>query len=173
MRGLRTAATVAAAVALAAGAGTGVASAAAPAGAGECQPGTLKATTTDAGGSQHGMNHSGTYLRVQNTGKVACAISGYPGLALEGAGHTALRTTVRHGDTYFAKDPGVHRVTLKPGQSAYADLVWTHTGANTAHAKSLQISPTGSNAHSVVPFDQEVDNGTLSVTAWSAKLPAS
>ncbi|MFH8409037.1 DUF4232 domain-containing protein [Streptomyces sp. NPDC018019] len=174
MRGLRTAAAVAAAVALTAGAGAGVASAAGagPAGAGECQPGTLKATTTDAGGSQAGMNHAGTYLRVQNTGGTTCAISGYPGLALEGAGHTALKTEVRHGDTYFAKDPGVHRVTLKPGRSAYADLVWTHTGADTAPAKFLQISPTGSNAHNVVPFDQEVDNGTLSVTAWSAKLPA-
>ncbi|MFI0262588.1 DUF4232 domain-containing protein [Streptomyces sp. NPDC017056] len=175
MRGLRTAAAVAAAVALAAGTGAGAASAAGTgqAGAAPCQPGTLKVTTTDAGGSQAGMNHAGTYLRVVNTGTSTCSFSGYPGLALEGAGHTALKTRVRQGDTYFAKDPGVHRVTLKPGKSAYADLVWTHTGAGTAHAKYLQVSPTGSNSHSVIPFDQEVDNGTLSVTAWSPKLPTS
>ncbi|MFH8347357.1 DUF4232 domain-containing protein [Streptomyces sp. NPDC018045] len=172
MRGLRTAAAVAA---LAAGASTGVASAAdsGAAGAGACQPGTLKVTTTDAGGSQAGMNHAGTYLRMENTGKSTCTVSGYPGLALEGAGHTGLRTRARHGDTYFAQDPGAHPVTLAPGKSAYADLVWTHTGANTAHAKYLQVSPTGGNGHDVLPFDQEVDNGTLSVTAWSAKLPTS
>ncbi|MFJ9408351.1 DUF4232 domain-containing protein [Streptomyces sp. NPDC101393] len=173
MRALRTAVTLAAAAALAAGAGVGVASAAnsGASGAGECQPGTLRATTTSAGGSQVGMNHVGVYLKVVNTGKSACTFSGYPGLALEAAGHTALKTTARHGDTYFAQDPGVHKVTLKPGGAAYADMVWTHTGASTAHAKYLQISPTGSNAHSVVAFDQDVDNGTLAVTAWSAARP--
>ncbi|MEV5593708.1 DUF4232 domain-containing protein [Streptomyces sp. NPDC052496] len=173
MRGLRTAAAVAAAAALATGVSTGAASAAGagPAGAGACQPGTLKVSTTDAGGSQAGMNHAGTYLRMENVGKSTCTISGYPGLALEGAGHTAIKTQARHGDTYFAKDPGVHPVTLAPGKSAYADLVWTHTGANTAYAKYVQVSPRGGNGHNVLPFDQEVDNGTLSVTAWSAKLP--
>ncbi|MFI7099169.1 DUF4232 domain-containing protein [Streptomyces sp. NPDC050161] len=173
MRGLRTALIATAAVALAGGMTAGVASAATTgaSAAGACQPGTLKVSTTPGDGSQSGMNHAGTYLKVKNTGKTACSFSGYPGLALEGKGHTALKTTARHGDTYFAKDPGVHKVTLKPGQAAYADLVWTHTGASTAHAKYLQVSPTGSNSHSVISFDQEVDNGTLSVTAWSAKLP--
>ncbi|MGW7486133.1 DUF4232 domain-containing protein [Streptomyces sp. NPDC054786] len=177
IRGLRTVATVTAAVALAAGASAGIASAAGTAGsgaaaAGECEPGTLKATTTSAGSSQAGMNHAGTYLKVTNTGESACAISGYPGLALEGAGHTALKTTAHHGDTYFAKDPGAHQVTLKPGKSAFADLVWTHAGPSSAQAKYLQVSPTGSNSHSVVAFDNAVDGGALSVTAWSAKLPS-
>ncbi|MGW1787889.1 DUF4232 domain-containing protein [Streptomyces tubercidicus] len=172
MRGLRTAATIAAAVALCAGAGAGVASAAGSgATAGSCQPGTLKVTTTDAGSSQVGMNHQGTYLKVTNTGNSTCAISGYAGLALEGAGHTAIDTTPKHGDTYFAKDPGVHQVTLKPGKSAYADLVWTHVGPS-EKAKYLQVSPTGSNSHSIVAFDNDVDGGALSVTAWSAKLPS-
>ncbi|MFF3542941.1 DUF4232 domain-containing protein [Streptomyces platensis] len=174
MRGLRTAATVAAAVALCAGAGAGVASAAGSgaSAAGACQPGTLKVTTTDAGSGQAGMNHEGTYLKVTNTGSGTCAISGYPGLALEGAGHTAIKTTAHHGDTYFAKDPGVHQVTLKPGKSAYADLVWTHAGPSSAQAKYLQVAPTGSNAHSVVGFDKAVDGAALSVTAWSATPPS-
>ncbi|MFJ3950409.1 DUF4232 domain-containing protein [Streptomyces sp. Je 1-4] len=175
-RGLRTAATVAAAVALVAGASAGVASAAGTAGSGAaadvCRPGTLKVTTTDAGSGQAGMNHEGTYLKVTNTGNSTCAIGGYPGLALEGAGHEAIKTTAHHGDTYFAKDPGMHGVTLKPGKSAYADLVWTHAGPSSAKAKYLQVSPTGSNAHSVVAFDKEVDGGELEVTAWSAKLPS-
>lgn len=175
IRGLRTAATVTAAVALAVGAGAGMASAAGAAGsgaAGSCAPGTLKVTTTSAGSSQVGMNHEGTYLKVTNTGTSTCAISGYPGLALEGAGHTALKTTPHHGDTYFAKDPGAHGATLKPGKSAFADLVWTHAGPSSAQAKYLQVSPTGSNSHSVVAFDKAVDGGKLSVTAWSATPPS-
>jgi hypothetical protein len=174
MRALRTALTLAAAAALAAGVGVGVASATTSGGsaAAECQPGTLVAKPTSEGGNQAGMNHAGVYLKVVNTGKTACTFSGYPGLALEGAGHTALKTKVRHGDTYFAQDPGVHPITLGAGKAAYADLVWTHTGASTAKAKYLQISPTGSNAHSVVAFDQDVDNGTLAVTAWSKTRPA-
>ncbi|MEI5132425.1 DUF4232 domain-containing protein [Streptomyces libani] len=86
-RGLRTA-TVAAALALVAGASAGVASAAGTAGPGAaadvCRPGTLKVTTTDAGSSQVGMNHEGTYLKVTNTGNSTCAIGGYPGAGAGG-----------------------------------------------------------------------------------------
>ncbi|MBL1118223.1 DUF4232 domain-containing protein [Streptomyces sp. 110] len=137
----------------------------------ECQPGTLRGTLDDAGTSQAGMNHRGTFLKVTNTGDETCVISGYAGVALEGAGHTAIKTTARHGSTYFATDPGTHPITLAPGKSAWADLVWTTTGAGTAHAKYLQISPTGSNSHSTVAFNQDLDNGTLSLTAWSTKPP--
>ncbi|WP_413800072.1 DUF4232 domain-containing protein [Streptomyces iranensis] len=137
----------------------------------ECQPGTLRGTLDSAGTSQAEMNHRGTFLKVTNTGDETCVISGYAGVALEGAGHTAIKTTARHGSTYFATDPGTHPITLAPGKSAWADLVWTTTGAGTAHAKYLQISPTGSNSHSTVAFNQDLDNGTLSFTAWSAKPP--
>jgi hypothetical protein len=154
--------------------GTGTAFAATPAAASApaCQPGSLKAVVTTAGTSQEDMNHQGTFLKVTNVGKKSCKLAGgYAGLALEGAGHKALRTTVDHGRTRFTKDPGKHTVTLKHGASAWADLVWTHTGAGTAHAKYLQISPTGSNAHHTVAFNQPVDHGVLTVTAWSAKRP--
>ncbi|WP_240529194.1 DUF4232 domain-containing protein [Streptomyces antioxidans] len=137
----------------------------------ECQPGTLKGTLDSAGTSQAEMNHRGTFLKVTNTGDETCVISGYAGLALEGAGHTAIKTTTRHGSTYFATDPGTHPITLAPGKSAWADLVWTTTGADTAHAKYLQISPTGSNSHSTVTFSKDLDNGTLSLTAWSPEPP--
>ncbi|MFF3743326.1 DUF4232 domain-containing protein [Streptomyces kronopolitis] len=175
IRGLRTAVTTTAAVVLAAGASAGIATAAGTGGSGAaaasaCAPGTLKVTTTTAGSGQAGMSHEGTYLKVTNTGKSNCAISGYPGLALEGAGHSAIKTKVHRGDTYFAKDPGAHRVTLKPGKSAYADLVWSHAGPS-AKAKYLQVSPTGSNAHGILPFTNDVDGGSLSVTAWSATPP--
>lgn len=176
MRIARMTVAAAATAALLGGAGAGVAAAApdhaAATASSECQPGTLKATTNDGLDShQHGMNHVGTYLQVKNTGDSTCTLKGYPGLALEKSGHKSAKTDVRHGDTYFAQDPGSHGVKLKPGASAYADLEWTHTGAHAVHAKHLQISPTGSNAHSVVSFDQVVDQGQLNVTAWSAKAP--
>ncbi|AEW98845.1 DUF4232 domain-containing protein [Streptantibioticus cattleyicolor] len=175
MRRLLTAAAVASAVAATGLLGAGAATAAVTAphtGAAACQPGTLKAAVDPSGPEQAGMNHQGTLLRLTNTGTTTCAFSGYAGLALEGAGHSAIPTTVRHGSTYFAQDPGVRQVTLRPGASAWADLVWTHVGQDTVHAKYLQISPTGSNAHSTVAFAQDLDGGRLSVTAWSASKPA-
>jgi hypothetical protein len=133
-----------------------------------CQPGTLKAVVT---GTQAEMSSFGTVLKVTNTGKAICTISGYAGLALEGSGHKAIKTTVKHGSTYFTKNPGAHTVTLKHGQSAYADLAWTRTGTHTANAKYLQIAPTGSNSHSTVGFSHPLDNGVLTETAWSTSRP--
>ena len=176
MRHLLSVAAVVGAAALVGGLGAGAANAAdthpATSHSAACQPGSLKVVLDSAGQEQAGMSHEGTFLRVTNTGKTTCTFRGYPGLALEGTGHTALKTTARRGSTYFMQNPGIHPVTLKSGASAWADLVWTHTGARTAHAKYLQISPTGSNSHSTVAFNQDVDNGTLSVTAWSAKAPS-
>jgi hypothetical protein len=175
MRRLLSTAAVASAVALLGGLGAGVATAAdthsVRTNSAACQPGSLTVVLDSAGQEQAGMSHGGTFLRATNTGKTTCTFSGYAGLALEGAGHTALKTTVNRGTTYFMQDPGIHPVTLKPGASAWADLVWTHTDAGTAHAKYLQVSPTGSNSHSTVAFDEDVDNGTLDVTAWTAQLP--
>jgi hypothetical protein len=136
-----------------------------------CQPGTLVGSLTTDGTHQEGMNHQGTLMRLTNSGKTTCTFSGYAGLALETSQHAALQTTVTHGSTYFAADPGVHTVTLKPGASAWADLAWTHIGENTANAGYLQISPTGSNSHATVAFAQPVDNGALTETAWSSTKP--
>jgi hypothetical protein len=174
MRGLRTAISAAAGVLLAAGVSAGVASAAGDhaAAAEACQPGTLISSISRAGDPQTGMNHEGVHLRVENTGKTACIISGYPGLALEGAGHTAIKTTVQHGDTYFEKDAGAHEITIQPGKAAYADMAWTHLGQSTAHVKYVQISPTGGSAHTTVGFVEDIDKGALSVTAWSLTPPS-
>ncbi|MFF9479662.1 DUF4232 domain-containing protein [Streptomyces sp. NPDC014733] len=173
MRGLRIAAFASAAVAVAAVTGAGVASAS-PAGAtatAACAPGTLKVSQAPLPEGSAGMMHAGFYLVAKNTGKSTCTFQGYPGLALEGKGHTAINTVVHHGDTYYAKNPGVHEVTLKPGKAAYANIEWTHSGANAAKAKYLQASPTGSNSHSVISLDDAVDNHKLNVTAWAAKKP--
>ncbi|MBZ6136689.1 DUF4232 domain-containing protein [Streptomyces olivaceus] len=99
------------------------------------------------------MNRAGTFLKLTNTGNDACVLSGYAGLALEGGGHAALPTQTGHGDTYFAADPGRHDVTLQAGDSAHVNLVWTHTGAETAAAHHLQMSPTGGSAHSTVAIE--------------------
>ncbi|MER7024620.1 MULTISPECIES: DUF4232 domain-containing protein [Streptomyces] len=173
MRGLRIAAFASAAVAVAAVTGAGVASAA-PAGAtatAACAPGTLKVSQAPLPEGSGGMNHAGLYLVAKNTGKTACTLKGYPGLALEGKGHTGLKTVVQHGNTWYAKNPGVHAITLQPGKAAYANLAWTHSGADAAKAKYLQVSPTGSNAHGVIALDDLVDNHKLDVTAWAAKKP--
>ncbi|MGW1839098.1 DUF4232 domain-containing protein [Streptomyces sp. BBFR2] len=175
MRGLRIAAFASAAVAVAAVTGAGVASAspadATATAASACAPGTLKVGKAYLPEGSGGMNHAGIYLVAKNTGKKTCVIKGYPGLALEGKGHSGLKTSVHHGNTYYSKDGGARAITLKPGKAAYANLAWTHSGANAAQAKYLQVSPTGSNAHGVIALDDLVDNHKLDVTAWAAKKP--
>ncbi len=118
------------------------------------------------------MNHEGTYLRFENTSGKTCALRGYPGLGLEKAGHAKAATDVRWGSTYFAQDPGKKTVYLKNGASAWADLVWTHTGADAVHAKYLEVTPPAATAHRTLAFDKIVDNGTLNVTSLSATPPS-
>ncbi|MEV0265019.1 DUF4232 domain-containing protein [Streptomyces sp. NPDC050617] len=176
MRRMTTVATAAAAAALLAGGiAAGTANAAAPTATATptCAVSGLRITLDDNGdgGSQHGMNHEGTYLRFKNTTGTTCALRGYPGLGLEKAGHAKAATDVKWGSTYFAQDPGKKTVYLKSGASAWADLVWTHTGANAVHAKYLEVTPPAATTHRTLAFDKIVDNGTLNVTSLSATPP--
>ncbi|MDI5962151.1 DUF4232 domain-containing protein [Streptantibioticus silvisoli] len=171
MRTLMTAMAAASVVVLA---GAGVATAAAPAAhvtaakTSPCQPGTLAAHTV---GDQYETSTFGTLLQVTNHGTRSCTVSGYAGLGLEGAGHKAVKMTVKHGSTEFTHNSGTRAITLKPGASAWADLAWTNTGDDSANAKYLQISPSGSNSHSTVAFSHLIDNGALTETAWSTSKP--
>ncbi|MEU6084664.1 DUF4232 domain-containing protein [Streptomyces sp. NPDC047108] len=138
-----------------------------------CREAGLEVTLDDLGTPQAGMNHSGTYLRMKNTTDRTCAVRGYPGLGLEKAGHEQAPTDTDRGSTYFAQDPGRKTVYLQPGDSAWADLEWTHTGANDVKAKSLRVTPPAATTQARVPLDEKVDNGRLAVTALSDTPPGS
>ncbi|MGQ4517054.1 DUF4232 domain-containing protein [Streptomyces sp. DW26H14] len=114
-----------------------------------------------------GMNHAGARLVLTNTGRRTCALRGYPGLGLEAAGHRALRTRTEWGPTWYADNPGVRTFTLSPGRQAQAVLSWTHTGSDGGDARYLEVTPPASTTHLTVPFRQQVDGGTMQVTALS------
>ncbi|MFJ4922761.1 DUF4232 domain-containing protein [Streptomyces sp. NPDC088725] len=139
-----------------------------------CDTSDLSVSLSDGGqaGSQSGMSHAGQFLRFRNTGSGTCALYGYPGLGLEDAAHKPLKTTAAWGNTYFTPNSGKHTVTLKSGQSAWADLAWTQTGADDA-AKSqyLEVTPPGATTHRTLAFERVVDGGTLQVTALSSTVP--
>ncbi|MCF3961985.1 DUF4232 domain-containing protein [Streptomyces fuscigenes] len=118
-----------------------------------------------------GMNHAGNRLVLTNTGGRTCALRGYPGLGLENAGHRGLPTKAQWGSTWYAADPGVRTLTLAPGRQAQAVVSWTHTGNRAGAASYLEITPPASTSHLTVPFRQQVDGGTMQVTALSTNVP--
>jgi hypothetical protein len=148
-------------------AGTTAATASAtPAAVKTCRTADLRAKLTQplAGG----MNHAGNRLLLTNTGSRTCALRGYPGLGLEGTGHKPLHTKAEWGSTWYATSPGVTTLSLAPGKQAQAVLSWTHTGSDAGDASYLEITPPASTTHLTLPFKQQVDSGTLQVTALSA-----
>ncbi|WP_328540225.1 DUF4232 domain-containing protein [Streptomyces sp. NBC_00344] len=177
MRRTKTAIT-ASAVALVAALGTSAAVAAdgtgdSAAANSRCTTGHLEVSLSSGGeaGSQSGMSHAGQFLRFRNTGTDTCVLYGYPGLGLEGTGHRSLSTDAEWGSTYFARNPGKHTVQLQSGDSAWADLVWTQTGAHPARSSYLEVTPPGATTHRTVSFERSVDNGVLQVTALSDSVP--
>ena len=104
-----------------------------------------------------------------NTGTPTCACAATRALGLEGAGHRTLPTKAQWGSTWYASNPGVSTLALAPGGQAQAVLSWTHTGSGAGDASYLEITPPASTTHLTLPFKQQVDSGTVQVTALSTK----
>ena len=68
-------------------------------------------------GNYDGNGQGGFILTLTNIGGTACYLSGYPGLGLEDANHHVLPSHTHWGSTYFAQDPGPHKVVLSPGRT--------------------------------------------------------
>jgi hypothetical protein len=71
------------------------------------------------------MAQPGAFFRLKNTSAMACTLDGYPMLALYDASGHLIPTAIRHGNAYQINDPGPHRVTVRPDQSAYFGFGWS------------------------------------------------
>ncbi len=116
------------------------------------------------------MGNRDGQLVLTNTSHQTCTVYGYPGLGLQNAGHKVLPIKVSWGSTYFAADPGRHTVTLRPGQSAYADFGWSAPyGITSVTPSYLEVTPPDETAFRLIRFPSgAINDGTLRVTALSA-----
>jgi hypothetical protein len=165
----------AAAAALLVAAGAGTASAATrSSSAPTCGTGALTASVRTAPG-QVGAGNVGAVLALTNTSHQTCTVQGHPGLGLQNAHHQNQHINVAWGSTYFAKDPGAHPVTLRPGQSAYAAMAWNQpNGVRSITPAYLLVTPPDQTRHLTIPFTPgPINAGTLQVTSLAATPPGS
>ena len=116
------------------------------------------------------MNHAGNKLVLTNTGHRR-APARLPGPRPGGrrSPDTAHEGTV--GFHLVRVQSGVSTLALAPGGQAQAVLSWTHTGSGAGDASYLEITPPASTTHLTLPFKQQVDSGTVQVTALSTNVP--
>lgn len=167
-KGLIAAAIIAAATLTATGIGATAASAAATP---RCHTADLKIRLKPAAG-EVGMMHVGDVLSATNRSHHTCYVDGYAALRLRSAHGTAVHTETQRGSTYFVHDPGPHKVVLKPGRAAVADLEYSHIRqSDTEYAKYLRVTPPGETHYATVALpDRYVWRGRLTVTAFAAHL---
>lgn len=136
-----------------------------------CHNADVKITLTPAPG-EVGMMKTGWILRARNTSHHACYVDGYANLVLQNAKHKAIHTEEQKGSTWFVKDPGAHRIVLRPGGSVVADLAYAHIRQQgTEHPSYLRIALPGEKAGQTVPLtDPWVFRGQVSVTAFAGHL---
>jgi hypothetical protein len=125
-------------------------------------------------GYYDGNGQGGFILTLTNTGGTPCYLYGYPGLGLEDASHHVLPSHTHWGSTYFAKDPGRHKVVLSPGENASASVAFVYTGTNKAHATYLEVTPPNAYDHASIEIPSnvgQISTHDLYVTAMARHTP--
>jgi hypothetical protein len=80
------------------------------------------------------------------------------------------------GPTYFAHDPGRHRIVLSPGETASASIgfVYTSKSNQAAHATYLEVTPPNAFNHAVIKIPNGVGQTSkrdVYVTAMARHTP--
>ena len=110
-------------------------------------------------------------IAFRNRSGHACFVFGYPGLGLESAHHFLPPSRVTWGSTPARRDPRPHRVVLRLGRAAFANLSWSDVPRGSERCVQptwLEVTPPDEFAHRLVPFKAPVcSHGHLTVTALS------
>lgn len=111
-------------------------------------------------------------VALQNRSRHACYVYGYPGLGLQDAHHRTMPARVTWGSSIARRDPGRHRVVLRPGRAAYASLSASDVPFGGEHCRPsgwLEVTPPDERSFRLVRFTAPAcDHGHLTVTALSA-----
>ncbi len=67
---------------------------------------------------------TGAFFELSNVSRTPCALYGYPGFEAISASGSVEQVADSRGGSYQINDPGPHRVSLSPGQSAYFGVGW-------------------------------------------------
>jgi hypothetical protein len=107
----------------------------------------------------------------QNRSGHACFVYGYAGFGLEDAHHRVKPSRVTWGSTVARHDRGRHRVVLRPGRAAFANLSWSDVQFGNERCRPsawLEVTPPDERTHRLLPFGALVCNyGHLTATALS------
>jgi hypothetical protein len=127
-------------------------------------------------GFQAGLGNRGFILTLTNTGSTSCSLSGYPGLGLQSARHSALPSHTFRGSTYFDPDPGRSLIVLSPGETVSADVAYAADGmaADSVSATYLEVTPPNAYLHLTVRIPgapTAIYHGNLYVTAVARHTP--
>ena len=116
-------------------------------------------------------------IAFQNRSGRACYVYGYPGLGLQDAHHRVMPSHVTWGSSIARRDPGRHRVVLRPGRAAFASVSASDVPFGNEHCRPsawLEVTPPDERSFRLVRFQGPAcDHGHLTVTALSAtRTPA-
>jgi hypothetical protein len=124
-----------------------------------------------------GLGNVGVDVSLRNRSMHTCFVFGYVGFGLRDRHRRRQRSRVRWGSTYFQIDPRPHRVVLRPGTRAVANLAWTanplpgerQNGPCEPTSYWLEVTPPDERASHLVRFRQVVcGHGALASTALTA-----
>lgn len=111
-------------------------------------------------------------IAFQNRSGHACFVYGYPGLGLQDAHHRVMPSRVTWGSSIARRDPGRHRVVLRPGRAAFAGMSASDVPVGSEHCRPsawLEVTPPDERSFRLVRFGALACNhGHLTVTALGA-----
>ncbi|WNI24771.1 DUF4232 domain-containing protein [Streptomyces sp. ITFR-16] len=144
----------------------------APSGSGACPPSGIR-VTADRGDAAMGLRVVGLHLL--NCGSADYGIEGYPALRLLDEDRDPVRgVRVLHGtdqiSTGIGGDPAPRPLTLRPGESAYANLAWRNTTQEGDAVNAPYVTVTAKPGAAPVTVTPELDLGTtgrLGVGPWT------
>lgn len=117
---------------------------------------------------QGAMGHVSLVFSVKSLAQHACYLYGFPGMQMVDAGGHDIATRVQWGHGYAYTNQPKAYITLKTGQAAYFNIIWTHfptPGQSCPTASYLLVTPPDETTTIAVPVSlQQVCGGKLTTS---------